>query len=84
MSSHATTFPVARKPHSCLWCKERIDRGECYALAEWAAGNEHGRGRYHAECYAAMRSDQEFTDWWFGESCIPACERGKAMEQGWE
>ena len=49
-------YPKARKEHKCIWCGERIDKGEQH-LNESSIYDEHWqRHRWHLECDADARN----------------------------
>jgi len=83
MSSSNWRKLIARKPHVCLWCSERIEKGTEYTLEEWADGDEHGRNRYHVECEAAVSAaGYDIIEWWSDEGCVPDFQRGHIHEVG--
>ena len=73
------TFPVARKPHRCIWCGEPIPSGTTYCreFSRYDGVQDH---RWHLEC----RSDASS---YFGESGEPefrAYGNARPMEgQAW-
>lgn len=50
------TFPVARKPHQCVWCGELIQVGEKHQRYVGTMDGEFQSSRCHMECRAAMNA----------------------------
>jgi hypothetical protein len=61
------TTPVARKPYDCIWCREKIKRGEKHDHQISVFDGNLQDQRWHPECLAAMHRDyaehheEEFT-----------------------
>lgn len=77
MSYTETTTPVARKAHVCLWCAEKIEKGEKYALERCVNDDYHYRNKYHIDCWMVMgASDDVYLEDWYDESCMWKHKRG--------
>jgi hypothetical protein len=70
-------YVTGRKTHMCLWCGQRICKGERHVVESVVAGNQHWRNRYHTDCRDAIgRMDRDELDWWNDEGCVPKYHRG--------
>lgn len=88
MSYRGDREVTARKHHTCLWCKERIEKGEKYILIEFAEDDTHYRNRMHIECSEAesrlQKQDWEELDLWYDENCMWDYNRGSTVKSGYE
>lgn len=48
----ADSWPVARKPHRCIWCGQQIEAGEKYRCERSVYDGEMQDHAWHAECDA--------------------------------
>lgn len=58
------THPVARVEHRCIWCGQKILKGERYTAERSVYDGEMQNHHWHAECLRAARADSEL-DWEF-------------------
>jgi hypothetical protein len=60
---------VARKPHNCIWCGQKINPGEKYHDERSVYDGQIQRHRWHPECLDASHKyfreshEDEFTPW---------------------
>lgn len=47
------TTPTARKVHCCIWCGEKIKKGEKYIRQDGLFDGDFQSNKYHAECRKA-------------------------------
>lgn len=59
MYSSETKITVARKPHICTSCGERIDTGDRYARWNSAEDGKWFTSKMHPECYHMHLKDAE-------------------------
>lgn len=70
---------VARKPHDCIWCNEKIQRGETYKDERSVYDGEMQLHRWHPECQVA--ADKFFKESGECEFEAHACKRGTFDER---
>lgn len=54
------TYPKARKVHRCIWCGQKIDKGETYVNEHSVFDGEMQNHHWHHECldYAKEINDE--------------------------
>ena len=70
--------PVARKPHSCVWCGEEIPKGEKYHARTYIFEGLQS-DKAHLECKSAMNK----VDWHYydGGFCGGTFKRGQTISR---
>ena len=58
--------PVARKEYKCIWCGEKILKGEKYLYRFYKYEGDLNSGRMHLECEEAMEGSN-VESWEAGE-----------------
>ncbi len=64
--------PVARKPHLCDWCPEKIEVGTKYTTVSGIWEGDFFHTRWHGECYSAVIRNTDYGD----EFCMETHARG--------
>lgn len=60
------TKPVARKDHKCIWCGQRIPKGEQYVAERSVFDGEMQNHHWHQECLAdARENNDKYGEWDF-------------------
>jgi hypothetical protein len=67
------TEPKARKEYRCIWCPEKILKGEAHVHEVSKFDGELQDHRWHPECLAACGSDDD-------SFCPHECKRGSTEE----
>lgn len=61
------TEPIARKDHKCIWCGQKIPKGEQYLAERSVYDGEMQNHHWHMECWSASKDEMGYTgDWEFG------------------
>ena len=50
------TRPIARKDHKCIWCGQKIAKGEQYIAERSTYDGEMQNHHWHSECLADCRT----------------------------
>ena len=48
------SYPIARKEHICIWCGEKIEKGEKYYCYSGIGDDGFQTNKLHLECRIAM------------------------------
>lgn len=70
----SSTTPRARKEYPCIWCVDKIQRGEVHVHCVGSYDGEFQDQRWHHDCFKV--ANQYFRE--SGEDCFSAheCKRG--------
>lgn len=80
MTPLSTKDVAARKEHKCVWCGEKILKGEKHTKRAYVMEGEFVHDRLHSECYVAMCDGT--LDWLDNEGfCEYAFKRGTTEEK---
>lgn len=60
----AMTHPVARKDHRCIWCGQKIAKGEQYTFERSVFDGEMQNHHWHPECLEDCRIENEHAGEW--------------------
>jgi hypothetical protein len=55
------TYPVARKDHRCIWCGQKIAKGEKYTAERSVFDREIQNHHWHPECLKDARDANDDT-----------------------
>lgn len=59
------TDPVARKDHKCIWCGQKIAKGEAYMNERSVFDREMQNLHWHPECWKDSRANNDEPEWEF-------------------
>jgi hypothetical protein len=78
------TKPIARKDHRCIWCGQRIPKGEQYVAERSVFDGDMQNHHWHNECLVDAKSCQD-CEWEFmpysNERPNVVTRRGQQYEQ---
>lgn len=58
------TKPIARKDHRCIWCGQKISKGERYVAERSVFDGDMQNHHWHNECLADARENSDY-EWEF-------------------
>lgn len=59
------TYPVARKDHRCIWCGQKIAKGEGYMNERSVFDGDMQNHHWHPECWKDSHTNNDEPEWEF-------------------